>query len=285
MFGMAAGVYVVVAALIFWAALRNHGRVVRPSRLEDHRFILFGGVLGPVVILMLLAVVTVDTTANLRQPRQGRLRIEVEGVDWFWKVRYLDERFETANEIHVPVGRQVEVQLISRDVIHSFWVPQLAGKVDLVPGQRNVLRFTAEAPGSYLGECAEYCGLQHANMRFLVIAQAAADYQRWVAGHTAPPAEPPDEMAARGRVVFVREACAGCHAIRGTEADGTFGPDLSDFGGRRTIGAGTVPNTTGYLAGWISDAQSIKPRNLMPPVNLNPADLAALVAYLESLKG
>jgi len=168
-------------------------------------------------------------------------------------------------------------------VIHSFWVPQLAGKVDTIPGQTNQLRFTVKEPGTYVGHCAEYCGLQHANMAFTVVAQPAAEFDRWLAQHQNAPSGPTSDLQARGQLAFMRLPCAGCHTIRGTAAQGTAGPDLTDFGGRKTIGAGTVPNTTGNLAGWISNAQSIKPGNKMPPISIEPADQQALIAYLESL--
>jgi cytochrome c oxidase subunit 2 len=286
MFGMAAFVYLIVGGLIILAALRNRSRSeARPSRMDDTKFIVFGGVAIPLVFLMTLAGLVVGTTGDLRRPDKDALRIDVEGADWFWKVRYPEHDIETANEMHVPVGRPLSIRLTSRDVVHSFWVPQLTGKQDLVPGQVNTLTFTVNEPGRYLGECAEYCGLQHARMQFWVVGETPVDFERWVARRTAPPPEPPDELAARGRLVFMREACAGCHRIRGTQAQGELGPDLSDFGSRLTIGAGTVENVRGHLAGWVSNSQSIKPGNLMPPVNLSPEDLHALVAYLESLKG
>ena len=154
----------------------------------------------------------------------------------------------------------------------------------MIPGQHNVLRFKAETPGTYRGQCAEYCGLEHARMVFLVIADPPDVYDRWVARNQRTPAPPEDEAAARGEVVFTREACAGCHTIRGIQATGIYGPDLTNFGSRTSIGAVTVPNTTGNLAGWIANSQSIKPGSLMPPIALSASDLNDLVAYLESLK-
>jgi cytochrome c oxidase subunit 2 len=169
-------------------------------------------------------------------------------------------------------------------VIHSFWVPQLAGKLDLIPGQHNTLRFTPKAPGSYLGECAEFCGIQHARMDFLVIVQTDTDFERWLAAHRPVPSPPDAQGATEGEAAFVREPCAGCHAIRGTPAQGTTGPDLTDFGERSSIGARTIENTPQNLAKWIVDAQNFKPGALMPPIDLSDRDVSNIVSYLESLK-
>ncbi len=237
------------------------------------------------VILALLAFVTISTTKAVRAVVPGELRIQVVGKRWWWDVRYPHAGVTTANEIHIPVGEPVDIALSSDNVIHSFWVPQLAGKVDTIPGQVNHLRLKATTAGTYRGECAEFCGIQHANMNFDVVAQPAAEFERWLAragggGGTSPSSD----EAAQGELVFMREACAGCHTIRGTQAAGTIGPDLTTFGGRASIGALTMPNTPENLARWITDSQSIKPGNLMPPIALSPRDLQAVVAYLEGLK-
>jgi cytochrome c oxidase subunit II len=280
MFAMAAAVYVVVAGLILVAIVRGR----RPSRLSDGGFIWIGGIVVPVVILGVLAAVTVTTTGDVRNPQRGALRIEVVGKRWWWDVDYPDAGVRTANEIHVPVGRQVELGLDSDNVIHSWWVPELAGKVDLIPGQHNVLRFTAGSPGVYRGECAEFCGIQHAHMDFVVVADPPSTFDRWLARRQLPVTTPTDDQEALGQLVFNREACAGCHTIKGTPAHGTVGPDLSDVGSRRWIGAVTVPNTRRYLAAWIADSQALKPGDLMPPIELSASDLRAVVAYLESLR-
>jgi cytochrome c oxidase subunit 2 len=283
LFGLAAVVYLVVAGFVVWGTLRGRGTESgRPSRFSDGAFVVVGGLVVPVAILMVVAVATVQATTTVRQPEDGALRVEVIAHDWWWEVRYPDRDVITANEIHIPVGRQVEIGLHTADVIHSFWVPQLAGKIDTIPGQRNVLRLEADREGTFRGECAEFCGLQHANMNFLVIAQSGAAFERWAARQARPVAEPADEQAARGRVVFERESCAGCHTMRGTSATGKLGPDLTHFGSRRTLGAATAANTTANLTQWISDAQIIKPGNLMPSLYLSGPDLEALVAYLES---
>jgi cytochrome c oxidase subunit 2 len=282
MFGLAAAVYVVVAGLILFAIVRNRRGDKPSSRLNDHAFVVIGGLVVPVAILAILAVVTVRTTTDVRQPQQGELLIDVEAHDWWWEVRYPASGIVTANEIHVPVGRQVAVSIRTADVIHSFWVPQLAGKLDAIPGQRNVLRFTADRAGVYRGECAEFCGIQHANMNFLVVAEEASRFGQWEQTEVQGAGLPTSDETQRGRVVFERESCAGCHTIRGTSATGTLGPDLTHVGSRRTLGAATIPNNTGNLTGWIEDAQAYKPGNKMPPIHLGVADLRALVAYLEA---
>jgi cytochrome c oxidase subunit 2 len=289
MFGLAAVVYVVVAGFIVVAIRRGRRRQEdspKPAREpKDDTFIWFGGIVAPVVILAVLAVVTIRTTQDLRAVEQGELRIQVTAKRWWWDVRYPDAGVATANEIHIPAGRPIDIELTSDNVIHSFWVPQLAGKVDTIPGQTNHLRLKADEPGTYRGACAEYCGIQHANMSYLVIADPAAEFDRWLTRRaSAAGLTPGSEQAARGQLVFNRESCAGCHAVRGTPATATIGPDLSNFGERQSIGSLTVPNTPENLSRWITEPDRVKPGNLMPPTALSPDDLAAVVAYLEGLK-
>ena len=283
MFAMAIGVYVVVAGLIVYGMLRGRRTDEgKPARASDDAFIWVGGIAIPVVILAVLAVVTVTTTNTLRRPEPNAMSIAVIGHDWWWEVRYPGRTIVSANEIHVPVGRPVRIELTTQDVIHSFWVPQLAGKVDLIPGQRNVLQFTVEREGRYRGQCAEFCGLQHANMAFLVIAQPSGDFERWATRSSVAHLESASQLAETGQLVFERNACAGCHAITGTSASGTFGPDLSDFGTRTGIAAGATANGRRELRDWITNPQAIKPGALMPATNLSQSDLDALVEYLES---
>ena len=284
MFFLATVVYLVVGGLIIVGALRGRGTEGqgRPSRISDDAFIWVGGLIVPAVILAILAVVTVQSVNTLRKPEKNALQIEVTGYRWWWEVRYPKEGITTANEIRIPAGRPVSIGLRTADVIHSFWVPELAGKVDNIPDHRNVLNLKAEKPGVYRGQCAEFCGIQHAKMAFLVRADPPATFNRWVARQQRPPSTPVGESAAKGQLVFNRSTCGACHTIRGTEARGTYGPDLTDFGDRRTIGAVAVPNTRANLAKWIVDAQSFKPGNLMPPIHMPPDDVTALLDYLES---
>jgi cytochrome c oxidase subunit 2 len=284
MFGLATAVYVVVAGFIVLAAVRGRRGNTAGSRISPSIFIIVGGLVVPTLILLVLAVVTVTTTNALRKPSAEALRIEVRGERWWWEVRYPRRQIVTANELRVPVGQPVEIGLVSDNVIHSFWVPELAGKVDTIPGQRNVLRFTAEKAGTYLGVCAEYCGIQHAHMGFRVIAQSPGAFERWAAAHAEPPRQPASEVAAQGQLLFQRLPCAGCHTVGGTDARGKVGPDLTDFGNRATIGAGVEENTPKNLALWIQEAQSVKPGSLMPDLTLSGDDVSALVNYLESLE-
>lgn len=280
---MAALVMVVVVAALAIALFAP-----RPwrKRLGGEKLIWIAGLGFPVVVLSVLLVWGLSLTSKLSEsPQPGDLRVRVTGEMWWWRVAYLDpagrERFQDANEIHIPVGRTVALELESTDVIHSFWVPRLAGKLDMIPGRRNVLRIQADAPGTYSGQCAEYCGGAHALMAFVVIAHAPEDYARWRERAE----QPALAQQTPGAAVFDKSGCGACHTIRGTSANGVAGPDLTHVGARRTLGAGVLPNNAGTMAGWIADSQAIKPGNRMPayPV-LNGRDLRDVSAYLESLK-
>ena len=210
----------------------------------------------------------------------GALRIEVTGEQWWWRVRYLDAQgapdFETANEIRIPAGRPVLLELKSADVIHSFWVPSLAGKLDMVPGRTNRLRLLASRPGEYRGQCAEYCGGPHAFMALFVVAEEAAQFERWAEGQRKP--------AAAANALFTAH-CGSCHTVRGTQAAGALGPDLTHVGSRLSIGAGLLPNNAGALAGWIASSQHLKPGNLMPSFrHFSGEELRAMASYLQTLK-
>jgi cytochrome c oxidase subunit 2 len=216
------------------------------------------------------------------------LTIRVTGHQWWWQVEYEDpvpeRRVATANEIHIPVGRRVKVELVSSDVIHSFWVPNLQGKTDLIPGYSTTTFLQADSAGVYHGRCAEFCGLQHAHMDFLVIAEPPARFAAWYTGQLRDAAPPANPEAAKGKQVFLANRCAVCHKVRGTEAGGTLGPELTHLASRRTLAAVTLPNTRGHMGGWVVDPQKIKPGVNMPPNPLSPDELRSLLAYLESLK-
>jgi cytochrome c oxidase subunit 2 len=252
-------------------------------------WIYLGGLLVPAVILVVSFALTLGTLhATARPGRDPVATIQIIGHRWWWEVRYLDpdpaKTIETANEIHVPVGEPVRLQLTSADVIHSFWVPQLAGKTDVIPGQTNTGWLQADSAGVYRGACTEYCGLQHANMAPIVIAEPPAVFAAWQTAQRASAAKPGDPDAAAGLAVFQKAACATCHAIRGSEALARVGPDLTHLASRLTLAAGTLENTRGNLAGWIGNSQAIKPGNDMPVMTLPPNDLQALLAYLETFK-
>jgi cytochrome c oxidase subunit 2 len=221
-------------------------------------------------------------------PPAEALQVRVTGRQWWWEVEYRDSVANrwatTANEIHVPVGRPVVFQLRGGDVIHSFWVPNLGVKRDMIPGQETSIWFQADTPGVYRGQCAEFCGYQHAKMAFLVVAQPSDEFIAWLDRQRDTARTPADSLARRGREVFLSSSCVMCHAIGGTPAGSRIGPNLTHLAGRGTIGAGTLPNTRGHLAGWIVDPQQIKPGVRMPPNALEPRDLQALLAYLETLR-
>lgn len=288
---LSAVVYAGVMAILVIAVSRN--RKSDPDAVDlserPHHFIVIGGALIPAVVLTAVFVAAMHVTGLFPPPApRNALSIKVTGNQWWWAVKYhdpdLSKEFVTANEIHIPVGRPVRVTLVSRDVIHSFWVPRLQGKLDLIPGDTNEIRLVADRAGDYRGQCAEYCGAQHANMAFHVVAEDAPSYEAWAAGQRADAAEPGDTAAALGKQIFLSGACSMCHTIRGTPAQGQVGPDLTHVASRSTIAAGTLPNTLGNMEAWITNAQSLKPGTRMPSLTqFNGVELRALATYLESL--
>jgi cytochrome c oxidase subunit 2 len=240
------------------------------------------------MLLVLLAASVFTDRALAQLPLANALHIELTGYQWWWEARYDDvdpsRIFTTANELHVPVGRAVIVSLVGADVIHSFWVPSLAGKKDLIPGCDTTVTFRADRPGVYRGQCAEYCGYQHARMVLYVVADTPDDYEQWAARQRSPAATPVSDEAKRGRDLFVAKSCAMCHAIGGTPAQGRHAPDLTHVASRMTLGAGTLENTPSWRAAWILDPQQFKPGANMPSQNMAPDELAAINAYLGTLQ-
>ena len=272
----------VVTLLVLATLLKRRGRLDRVERRGGGTtFALVSGAVIPAVVLVALFVYVLSSLDATAQPKgRGDVNVEIVGKQWWWAVRYPDQSIETANEIHIPVGVPVRVTARTADVIHSFWVPRLNRKIDMIPGRRNAIVLKADRPGVYRGQCTEFCGLQHANMAFYVIAQPLGRWQRWVARERRSAA--PDGGA--GERVFMSVGCSGCHTIRGTDARGDVGPDLTHLASRRTIAAGTVPNARGWLGGWILDPQHIKPGNKMPGLPLRGRQLQALLDYLEALE-
>ncbi|HEX2032191.1 MAG TPA: cytochrome c oxidase subunit II, partial [Actinomycetota bacterium] len=247
--------------------------------------VLGGGAVVPFAVLVALWAVTLRDAAALSEPpARPALTVEVVGWRWWWEVRYPDAGAVTANEVHIPAGVPVRIRVLAGDVIHSFWVPELGGKMDMIPGRVNDMWIQADEPGVYRGQCAEYCGLQHANMAFFVFAHPPDEFDRWLAAEAADARAPSTALEARGQEVFVNGPCAGCHTIRGVVEAGNLGPDLTHFGSRRWIGAGTVRNNLQNLLAWIPRSDEIKPGNLMPPIPLSTEDLEAVAAYLLSLE-
>jgi cytochrome c oxidase subunit 2 len=232
----------------------------------------------------------VVTLAAVSRPSPGKspFTVEITGHQWWWEVNYVgndgpSRNFTTANEIHIPTGQPVEVKLKTADVIHSFWVPALTGKTDLIPGQTNDSWMEADHPGTYRGQCTEYCGQQHAHMAFAVIADPPDQFKAWWNHQleTASAADP--KPITDGENAFIAK-CGICHSVRGTRAGGVVGPDLSHLMQRRTIAANTIPNTPGYLSAWIADPQHIKPGNFMPRLDISAADLTRIRNYLATLQ-
>lgn len=235
-----------------------------------------------------ILIASIMTGGALASMPRNAMDLEIIGHQWWWEVHYPaipnDRSVVTANEIHIPVGRPVRLTLTSRDVIHSFWVPNLRGKIDLIPSRTNMTWLQADKPGIYHGQCAEFCGLQHAHMAVKVIAEDQSSFDRWYDGQTKPSAEPSEDSRTRGREIFLSSPCVVCHSIRGTPAHGGVGPDLTHLASRKTIAAGQLQNTRGNVAGWVVDAQSTKPGARMPSMVLAPQDLEPLLDYLESLQ-
>jgi cytochrome c oxidase subunit 2 len=279
-------IYVGVMAYLLWAVFRRRRRAKEPlSDQQQQRIIVWGGAVMPAVVVLVVFGATLATLRSLPAPGpDAALTIDVTGYQWWWEVHYGELGVTTANEIHIPVGQPVDFRLTSRDVIHSFWVPQLHGKLDLNPGHVTVIRLEADAPGNYWGECAEYCGIQHAQMRFVVVAETPEAFGQWVERMQQPAAVPSELPARRGLDVFLSSNCIFCHRVDGTDATGELGPDLTHVASRLTLGAGAAPNTRGSLGGWVADPHSLKPGVLMPPSDLSGEELQALLAYLETLE-
>lgn len=280
-------IYLVVAALVLYLLFRRQTGDGRGDTRVAKRWILLGGVALPMVVLVPIFVVSVRTLSALMHETRDDLTIHVTGHQWWWEIRYkgADTAGDilSANEIHIPVRRKVRIELVTADVIHSLWIPNLYGKTDLVPGRTNVMWIEASRPVTSRAQCGEYCGIQHAHMALLVVAESQAAFDEWLVRERLPAAEPFDSAARDGAVVFMSAGCGSCHTIRGTAAAGIRGPDLTHIAGRRTIAAGTLANTVGNLAGWIADPQTIKPGNKMPRVRLTSEQLTAVVAYLGAL--
>lgn len=299
MFYVCAVVFVLVSISILVAAFRSRRRShdefdathIIPEPRSEQRMtrVVTGAIAVTTIILSVFLVASFRTgraTYTLQDP--AALTVKVTGHQWWWEVRYEDQTpsniFKTANEIHIPVGRSVELKLTSTDVIHSFWAPNLDGKKDLLPGHENIIWLKADHEGEFYGQCAEFCGHQHAHMRFVVVAESPDKFNAWLEAQRKPAFQPADAAQGRGQQVFLSSPCVMCHTIRGTDAGGSVAPDLTHLASRKTIAAGTLPLTRGHLAGWITNSQEIKPGNRMPPVPLPPEDLQALLSYLESLK-
>jgi cytochrome c oxidase subunit 2 len=286
---ISAAVIVIIAVLVLVALVRSRARAdadVVAAGAGAASWVYIGvGITTVVLVAALVWTARVLAVVNA-PPGKAALTIEITGNQWWWKARYLNDDpskvLTTANEIHIPVGKSVRLRLLGGDVIHSFWVPALAGKTDTIPGQVNTAWLEASAPGRYRGQCTEYCGAQHAHMGFDVVADAPDAFANWLDAQLAPAASAPAAMQ-RGEQAFVFR-CGACHTVRGTEAGGTVGPDLTHLMSRQSIAAGTLPNNAAMLAAWIANPQALKPGTRMPTLQLSGPEIGDISAWLATLE-
>ena len=286
-------IFVVVAALLVYAVVKFRGRAAdagkEPPQVYGSTQIELAWTVVPFLIVIILFLTTTRYIFAIERPAATRDTVEVTvvGNQWWWEIRYPQLGIVTANELHVPVSDAARptrtfITLESTDVIHSFWIPQLAGKTDVIPGKTNRTWVEPRTPGTYVGQCAEFCGVQHAWMLLRVTVHPRDEFDRWVAAQRAAAAEAPEGRA--GHDVFTSVACISCHTVRGTPANGVFGPDLTHLMSRATIGAGVAPNTPEKLRAWVKDPAVLKPGARMPAMNLSGDQLDQLVAYLTTLR-
>jgi cytochrome c oxidase subunit 2 len=306
---LAMSIVFLITVFVMWALLAIALKKRRGS-LQEHMpidigggqaWVVIGGLIVPLLVLSVFFFVGLELLSDfpIHGMHEGmnmnpgasvpKPDILIVGHQWWWEVHYLtgdsDQQFTTANEIHIPAHRAVNIELESADVMHSFWVPSLHGKVDLVPGHPNFIRIEASEPGDFIGQCAEYCGVQHANMHILVVAQEPAAFDEWLANQRKPGVQPTSPQALMGQQAFLAGPCAKCHVIRGALAGGRVAPDLTHIGSRKYIAANSFPNNNAYLEAWITNAQSLKPGAKMPDITqYNGVQLRALVAYLRQLQ-
>lgn len=288
MFWMSIVIEALVAGLVIISLIRFRRKAGDPDpvQISGNTRIEIAWTIAPAMILVVLLVLTLTTMVNISEPKGTTMRVTVTGHRWWWEFDYQGMNIVTGNEMHIPLDEPVHIDLRSADVIHSFWVPALAGKRDAIPGHDNTLWISANKPGTYRGECTEFCGAEHANMNFIVVAQPRAEFDAWVRGQQQPAATGQTGLAAEGAQTILAQACAGCHMINGVKGYnvGKIGPNLTHVGSRQNLAAGTLENTPENLARWIRDPQEVKPEAKMPNLGLDEATIAKLVAYLESLK-
>jgi cytochrome c oxidase subunit 2 len=283
-----------VTGMLVFAWVRRGRRGVGSDNADPHPgerrawLVVVGmGVVFPLTVIVALFVVSDWAIVHVTQAPAASstdMTVDAIGHQWYWEFRYPGTRAVTADELHIPVGTRVNLVATTDDVIHSFWVPELNRKIDAIPGRQNRILLYADKAGTYRGQCAEYCGLQHAHMGMLVFAQPKAQFRAWLQKQAARAAAPATGLERRGEQAFLGGPCASCHAIRGTPARGFVGPDLTHLASRTTLAGLTIPNSRGYLARWIVDSQHFKPGNEMPDFRIGSSRLDALVAYLESLR-
>lgn len=263
-----------------------------PPQIEGNRRLEIIWTTAVTVILAVIFIISLNPLWIISYPPASKsgasstenLNIQVIGRQWYWEFDYLDYQVNTANELHIPVGVPVMFELVSADVIHSFWVPELSGKIDVIPGHTNRIWIQAEKPGIYEGQCAEFCGVEHAHMRMLVIAESKEQFEAWLLHQQTVPKADLTSDETEGELLFLSGSCSSCHSIKGTEADGTQGPDLTHFASRTTFAGGSFQNTPENISKWLKNPQEMKPGNQMPNLGLSDNDIRLLQAYLENLK-
>jgi cytochrome c oxidase subunit 2 len=284
-FALAAVIFVIVEGLIVFALIKFRHRPGRQAaQFHGNTKLEVVLTLVPALILAGLAIPTVKAIADLSQKPDNALEVKVIGHQFWWEYQYSDLDVITANELHVPINQPVYLTLEGVDVIHSFWIPKLTGKQDVVPGRINHMWFEAEKPATYYGQCTEYCGLSHANMRLRVVAMTPQDFQTWVSEQQQPAVSPSESLAVQGEKVFMEGPCINCHAVEGTDAQARIGPDLTHFASRATFAGAIFDNNAENLTTWLEDPPAVKPGSKMPDYGLSTEDIQALVAYLQSLE-
>lgn len=284
--GIALVIFLIVEGLLIYSIIRFRQRDEDevPRQIYGSVPVEIAWTVAPSIVVVILMILTFRTMRTIAEVPEGTIDVQVMGHQWWWEFTYPDHGIVTASELHVPVDEVVRLELGSADVVHSFWPPQLAGKTDAMPGRVTRMWFRPTETGVYQGQCAEFCGAQHANMRFLVVVESRADFDAWVAQQTAGTADITADPAQRGEEIFMQSACVGCHAIEGTNAQGQTGPNLTHVGSRRTLAGGLLDNTPENMAAWIENPQGVKPGNLMPNLELTAEEVDALVVYLQSLE-
>jgi cytochrome c oxidase subunit 2 len=278
---------IVVAFMVLGLFYRGRGARVS-ERAGERAVATAAGITAIILFALIIMSSAVAREAFIDQSKADALKVRVTGHQWWWEFQYqngpADHFITTANELHIPIGRPISVEVRSGDVIHSFWVPSLSPKIDAIPDHFNAIVFQADKVGTYRGQCAEFCGLQHAHMGFIVVAETPANFKKWFNQQLEPAPENLTAEEQRGRQVFLSSPCVVCHTIRGTDAFGGIAPDLTHLASRSTIGAGLLLNTPGNLSGWITDSQRVKPGTHMPPIDIASQDMQPLLSYLDALK-
>ena len=280
------GIGIVVEGALLWVCFHFREKPGQPipKQVHGHTVLEVSWTIAFAVVLLIFAIPTIPVIfATQAEPPATSLRIDVGGRQWWWEFKYPDLKVVTANELHLPAGQMVSFNLHAPDVIHSFWMPQLGGKRDVVPGRVNRITLTPDEPGEFPGQCAEYCGVSHANMRFRIVVHSKPEFEKWVAAQQSPAVQPTDPLAQKGQEIFSQSTCVGCHTVTGVSG-GVLGPNLTHFGSRKSMGANLMANTPENVARWIENPGHMKPGVLMPDLGVRGEQSKALAAYLLSLK-